>query len=131
MPAVLGMALFVQYWYWLPLTHCLSLAMHPTALIGLHKSLKIPKSFEAECLCNPELFAYPEALHVKKEVEDKKVEVVELSTSAKARDRARRRAQRKHRSGDGTASEASTPSGKARTPSALTPLSDGGRGMSA
>lgn len=38
-----GMMLFLQYWYWYPLSYCLSLALQPSALIGLNADLKMPK----------------------------------------------------------------------------------------
>ena len=38
-----GVMLFVQYWYWYPLSYCLSLALQPSALIGLNADLKLPK----------------------------------------------------------------------------------------
>ena len=38
-----GMMLFLQYWYWYPLSYCLSLALQPSALIGLNADLKLPK----------------------------------------------------------------------------------------
>lgn len=41
MPAVVGMALFTQFWYWFPLAHLLSLAFTPTALIGVNKDLQV------------------------------------------------------------------------------------------
>ena len=34
---VVGMLVFTQYWYWFPLSHFLSLAFQPTAIIGLNK----------------------------------------------------------------------------------------------
>ena len=37
-----GMMLFLQYWYWYPLSYCLSLALQPSALIGLNADLKLP-----------------------------------------------------------------------------------------
>ncbi|CAG8535850.1 3770_t:CDS:2, partial [Scutellospora calospora] len=53
-----GMAVFTQFWYWFPLTHFLSLALSPTAIIGLNKELKIPK-FEFISNAKPSLFSYP------------------------------------------------------------------------
>ena len=44
--AVIGLALFTQYWYWHPLSYCLSLAVQPTALIGVDASLCAPKAFQ-------------------------------------------------------------------------------------
>lgn len=41
MSAVVGMALFCQFWYWFPLGHCLSLGFTPTAVIALDKDLKV------------------------------------------------------------------------------------------
>lgn len=41
MEAVVGIALFTNFWYWYPLAHCLSLAFTPTALIGLNSELKV------------------------------------------------------------------------------------------
>ena len=43
MQAVVGVAMFLQYWYWYPLTHFISLAFTPTAVIGLNKDLKMPQ----------------------------------------------------------------------------------------
>jgi 26S proteasome regulatory subunit N2 len=41
MEAIIGIALFTNFWYWYPLAHCLSLAFTPTALIGLNSELKV------------------------------------------------------------------------------------------
>lgn len=41
MPAIVGLALFTQFWYWFPLAHCASLAFTPTAIIGVDKDLKV------------------------------------------------------------------------------------------
>lgn len=41
--AVVGLAVFTQYWYWYPLSYFLTLAFAPTALIGLNSDLKMPK----------------------------------------------------------------------------------------
>lgn len=45
----IGMMVFMQYWYWYPLAYFLSLALQPTALIGLNQDLKLPK-FQARPL---------------------------------------------------------------------------------
>lgn len=44
---MLGLALFTQYWYWYPLSYCISLAVQPTALIGVDATLQAPKAFQA------------------------------------------------------------------------------------
>ena len=42
--SVVGLMLFTQYWYWYPLSYFLSLALQPTALIGISMDdLKLPK----------------------------------------------------------------------------------------
>jgi 26S proteasome regulatory subunit N2 len=45
-PAVVGMALFTQYWFWYPMMHMLSLTFTPTALIGVNWQLDLPKDFK-------------------------------------------------------------------------------------
>ena len=51
--AVVGLALFTQYWYWYPLSYCASLALQPTALVGVDATLRAPKDFyvRAPCPC--------------------------------------------------------------------------------
>lgn len=39
--AIVGMALFTQFWFWYPLTLFLSLSFTPTAMIGVNKDLKV------------------------------------------------------------------------------------------
>lgn len=41
MPSVVGLLVFTQFWFWFPLSHFLSLAFTPTAIIGLNKDLKV------------------------------------------------------------------------------------------
>ncbi len=41
MAAIVGMALFPQFWYWYPFVHFISLAFTPTAVIALNKQLKV------------------------------------------------------------------------------------------
>lgn len=42
MTAVLGLAVFSQFWFWHPLVCFLSLAFSPTFLIGLNYDMKVP-----------------------------------------------------------------------------------------
>ena len=53
----IGMAMFVQMWYWFPLIHFISLPLMPTALIGLTEKLKMPKNFVVRSEARPSLFA--------------------------------------------------------------------------
>lgn len=41
MEAVVGLLVFQSFWYWFPLSHFLSLAFTPTALIALNSDLKV------------------------------------------------------------------------------------------
>lgn len=56
--AVAGSILFCQLWYWYPLTHFISLALSPTALIAVDSTLKIPQ-FNVVCNARPSNFAPP------------------------------------------------------------------------
>lgn len=83
--AVVGMALWLQHWYWFPLQHMLGLSFSPTALIGLNKDLMMPVGFTVTCASKPSLFAYPKMTEPKKEEKKEKVATVTLSTTARAK----------------------------------------------
>ncbi|KAJ3230338.1 proteasome regulatory particle base subunit [Chytriomyces hyalinus] len=83
MSAVVGMAIFTNFWYWYPLSHFLSLAFTPTGIIGLNKDLNTPK-FELISNARPSLFSYPPATKVPETKEAEKVATAVLSTTAKA-----------------------------------------------
>lgn len=97
MAAVAGMAVFLQFWYWYPLVHFLSLSFTPTAVIGLNKDLKMPQDFTFTSNAAPSLYQYPEPIEVKKEEKKKKVATAELSVTAKAKAKA---AKKKNESGE-------------------------------
>ncbi|KAL7087279.1 hypothetical protein ACP275_13G058300 [Erythranthe tilingii] len=58
MTAVIGLAVFTQYWYWHPLLHFISLAFSTTAFIGLDYELNMPR-FQFLSHAEPSLFEYP------------------------------------------------------------------------
>ncbi|CAO3590032.1 unnamed protein product [Absidia cylindrospora] len=89
MPAIVGMAVFTQFWYWHPLTHMLSLSFTPTAIIGLNKNLQTPK-FDFVSNAKPSLFAYPPALKPPSATVVEKVATAVLSTTVKAKARAKK-----------------------------------------
>jgi 26S proteasome regulatory subunit N2 len=91
MAAVVGMAMFPQYWYWYPYTHFISLAFTPTAVIGLSKNMKMPKSFAFTSQARPSLFAIPPDVEIKKAEEKKVVKTSTLSVTAKAKARAKKK----------------------------------------
>uniref|UniRef100_A0A182WSV8 26S proteasome non-ATPase regulatory subunit 1 n=1 Tax=Anopheles quadriannulatus TaxID=34691 RepID=A0A182WSV8_ANOQN len=84
--AVVGMLLFTQYWYWFPLSHCLSLAFTPTCIIALNSDLKMPK-IDFKSAARPSLYAYPAPLEEKKREEREKVTTAVLSIAARAKRR--------------------------------------------
>lgn len=93
MSSSVGLALWLQHWYWYPMMHMFSLALTPTLTIALNKDFKYPKNFEIVCNSKPSAFAYPKQLEEKKEEKKKRVETVMLSITAKEKARlARKRA---------------------------------------
>lgn len=90
MPGIVGAAVFVQYWYWFPLTHFLSLSFAPTSVIGVDQKLEVPE-FKFHSNTRPSLFDYPPIQEVKAEEAPEKVKTAVLSTTAQAKRRAQRR----------------------------------------
>ena len=71
-----------MYRYWYPLTHFLSLAFTPTAVVGLNIALDMPK-VEFRSNARPSTYAYPPPLEEKKDKSKEKVETAILSTTAR------------------------------------------------
>jgi 26S proteasome regulatory subunit N2 len=86
MAAIVGMAVFTQYWYWFPLTHFLALSFTPTSIIGVDSNLEIP-SFKFHSNTRPSMFDYPPEVEVKTEEAPEKVKTAVLSTTAQAKRR--------------------------------------------
>merc|ERR1712126_225037 len=82
MNAVVGLMIFTQYWYWFPLTHFLSLAFQPTALIGLNANLDMPV-VQFRSNAKPSTYGYPPAIEEKKKETNEKVSTAILSITAK------------------------------------------------
>lgn len=96
MTAIVGMAVFTQYWYWFPLTHFLSLSFTPTSIIGLDPSLEVP-NFKLYCNARPSMFDYPPEQEVQTVEAPEKIKTAILSTTVQARRReqAKKRQQRR------------------------------------
>ncbi|KAL1188768.1 26S proteasome non-ATPase regulatory subunit 1 -like protein B [Cardamine amara subsp. amara] len=92
--AVIGLAVFSQFWYWYPLIYFISLAFSPTAFIGLNYDLKVPK-FEFMSHAKPSLFEYPKPTTVATTNTAAKLPSAVLSTSAKAKAKAKKEAEKK------------------------------------
>ncbi|KAI7845077.1 hypothetical protein COHA_001442 [Chlorella ohadii] len=112
--AVLGLALFTQYWYWYPLSYCVSLAVQPTALIGVDASLRAPKDFQVVSNCRPSQFAYPPPVKVDDKKDKGKLPTAVLSTTARAKARAAKKAKEagKEPGAAGEAMETDKPAGE-------------------
>lgn len=88
--AVVGLAMFSQFWYWFPLAHFLSLSFTPTTVIGVRGSdLNIPK-FELNCHAKQDIFGYPTMYEEAADKEVEKVATAVLSTTARAKARAKK-----------------------------------------
>nr|GME03402.1 26S proteasome non-ATPase regulatory subunit 1 homolog A-like [Ipomoea batatas]GME15247.1 26S proteasome non-ATPase regulatory subunit 1 homolog A-like [Ipomoea batatas] len=85
--AIVGLAVFSQFWYWYPLIYFVSLSFSPTAFIGLNYDLKVP-TFEFMSHAKPSLFEYPKPTTVATTTSTVKLPTAVLSTSAKAKARA-------------------------------------------
>lgn len=109
--AVVGMAVFTQWWYWYPLAYFLSLTFAPTALIGLNGALQMPR-LEVTSAARPSQFAYPAPLSDKKEEEVKKVPTAQLSTTARAKTKAKKDAAEKAEKGKEAIEKAGAKGGK-------------------
>ncbi|KAE8703028.1 26S proteasome non-ATPase regulatory subunit 1-like protein B [Hibiscus syriacus] len=92
--AVVGLAVFSQFWYWYPLIYFVSLSFSPTAFIGLNYDLKVPK-FEFLSHAKPSLFEYPKPTTVPTTTSAVKLPTAVLSTSAKEKARAKKEAEQK------------------------------------
>ena len=115
MEAVVGMILFQQFWWWFPLSHFLSLSFVPTSIVGLNKDLKMPK-FEFESKAKPSKFAYPALVKPKTDDKVEKVATAILSTTAKAKARAKKAEKEK-----GNAMDTDEPAPKSPVKSPLSP----------
>ncbi|XP_006652792.1 26S proteasome non-ATPase regulatory subunit 1 homolog A-like [Oryza brachyantha] len=92
--AVVGLAVFSQFWYWYPLLYFISLAFSPTAFIGLNNDLNVPK-FEFLSHAKPSLFEYPKPTTQQTTTSTVKLPTAILSTYAKAKSRAKKDAESK------------------------------------
>ncbi|KAL1524590.1 hypothetical protein AB1Y20_019480 [Prymnesium parvum] len=82
MSGIVGMAVFSHFWFWHPLILFASLALTPTAVIGVNGALAMPKWKIKSCM-PPSTFAYPPMTSNEKKVEEKKALTATLSTTNK------------------------------------------------
>ena len=95
MLGVVGMLVFTQYWYWFPLSHFLSLAFQPTAVIGFNSNLDMPV-----VKFKPSMFGDPANLEEKKKEDKEKVTTAVLFITNKQKKKEAEKKQEKDGSGD-------------------------------
>lgn len=88
--AVVGMAVFSQFWYWYPLIYFISLSFVPTAFIGLNEDLRMPK-FDFTSEAKPSMFGYPPSVAPPTTASAVKLPTAVLSTSVRAKARGARK----------------------------------------
>merc|ERR1712032_1436101 len=71
-----------KYWYWFPLSHFLSLAFQPTAIIGLNSNLDMPVA-QFKSSAKPSTYGYTPNIEEKKKEDKEKVATAVLSITAK------------------------------------------------
>ncbi|AMD19967.1 HCL184Cp [Eremothecium sinecaudum] len=88
--SVVGLAMFVQFWYWFPLSHFLSLSFTATTIIGVRsQDLCIPK-FSFNCHTKEGVFDYPPMFEGDLGKTIAMMTTAVLSTTAKAKARAKK-----------------------------------------
>lgn len=90
MRAIVGLALFTQFWYWYPMIHFIGLSIKPAALICLNQDVKMPK-LKVQSNASEGLFAYVESGTAEKSKDSGSAPKAILSVTAKSMARALRR----------------------------------------
>lgn len=94
MTAIVGLAMFTQFWYWYPMVHFIGLSIKPSALICLNQDVKMPK-LKVQCNAPEGMYAYVPSGPPKKAKEATAAPKAVLSVTAKSKARAARRAAKK------------------------------------
>ncbi|OMJ68245.1 hypothetical protein SteCoe_34358 [Stentor coeruleus] len=87
-PATVGIILALQFWYWFPMLHMISLSFKPTCLLAIDQNLAIVPSFTFVSAAKPSLYAYPPKLELPTNEKSGKVSTAVLSTTNKVKARA-------------------------------------------
>lgn len=91
MASVVGLVVFNQFWYWFPYINFLSLALTPTALLGINADIKMPASFSIISNMKPSVFAYPAPIVREAMKKPEKIQSAVLSVTRRAEARAKKR----------------------------------------
>ena len=87
-PAAVGIIMALQFWYWFPLLHMLTLAFKPTCLLAIDENLALVPSFSFVSCAKPSQFAYHPKIEVATNEKSGKVSTAVLSTTNKVKARA-------------------------------------------
>lgn len=90
MRAIVGLALFTQFWYWYPMVHFIGLSIKPSALICLNQDMKMPK-LKVQCNTSEGMYAYVPSGPPEKAKETSSAPKAVLSVTMKSKARAMRR----------------------------------------
>lgn len=90
MSAIIGMALFTQYYYWFPMIHFINLAVNPAVLVGIDSNLKIVKNYHLLSKAKPSLYGYPIEDTTTEKKKETKTETAVLSTHNRVRAKERK-----------------------------------------
>ena len=91
MTAIVGVAMFTQFWYWYPLVHFIGLSIKPAALIALNQDLKMPK-LKMQSNAPGGMYDYVPSGPPEKSKEASRAPTAVLSVTAKVKAREIRRA---------------------------------------
>eukprot|EP00178_Gracilaria_changii_P017261 TRINITY_DN4934_c0_g1_i1.p1 TRINITY_DN4934_c0_g1~~TRINITY_DN4934_c0_g1_i1.p1 ORF type:complete len:1095 (-),score=205.03 TRINITY_DN4934_c0_g1_i1:3303-6587(-) len=103
MTAIVGLAMFTQFWYWFPFVHFIGLTIKPAALICLNKDLKMPK-MKVKSDVSEDLYAYVPRGPPEKAKEVASAPKAILSVTAKSLAREKRRAAARKKDSDSKSS---------------------------
>merc|ERR1719300_1087283 len=95
--AIIGMAIFWQYWYWYPLIPFITLCFEPTMIMALNRELQMVKLSVESREKNKARFDYVENLKEEKQDKRKKAIKVELSIAAKTKQRKQQKEKEKEK----------------------------------
>merc|ERR1712113_411630 len=95
--AIIGMAIFWQYWYWYPLIPFITLCFEPTMIMALNRELQMVKINVESREKNKNRFHYVENLKEEKQDKRKKAIKVELSIAAKTKQRKQQKEKEKEK----------------------------------
>ncbi|PXF44863.1 26S proteasome non-ATPase regulatory subunit 1-like [Gracilariopsis chorda] len=98
MTAIVGLAMFTQFWYWFPFVHFIGLTIKPSALICLNKDVKMPK-MKVQSNISEDVYAYVPSGPPEKTKEVASAPKAILSVTAKSLAREKRRAAARKKDG--------------------------------